>query len=88
MASLEHLRNEHEWLETQDSTHVQQETSLLGLSPVVIGGAKKQKHLKDVFDWLLKEVQLIRTYNSLYVERTRIGVNECFAMVSQRDAEV
>lgn len=44
--------------------------------------------LCDIFDRFLGEVKLIRTYNSLYIERTRIGVNECFALVNQRDAEV
>ena len=44
--------------------------------------------LCDIFDRFLGEVKLIRTYNSLYVERTKIGVNECFALVNQRDAEV
>ena len=44
--------------------------------------------LGDVFERFLKEVKLIRTYSTLYVERTKIGVSECFAMVNQRDADV
>lgn len=47
-----------------------------------------QRVLGDVFDSLLKDVKLIGTYNNLYLERSKIGVSECFAMVNQRDAEV
>ena len=47
-----------------------------------------QRVLNDAFDNLLKDVKLIGTYSNLYLERSKIGVSECFAMVTQRDAEV
>ena len=47
-----------------------------------------QRVLGDTFDNLLKDVKLIGTYSNLYLERSKIGVKECFAMVNQRDAEV
>lgn len=46
-----------------------------------------QRVLNDTFDNLLKDVKLIGTYSNLYLERSKIGVSECFAMVAQRDAE-
>lgn len=87
VATLEHLKNEHDWLAKQHRSLIQQDTSQ-DMSSAVIGGIETRELLKGFFDWYLKEVQLIRTYSSLYVERTKIGVNECFAMVNQRDAEV
>jgi hypothetical protein len=47
-----------------------------------------QRVLGDAFDNLIKDVKLIGTYSNLYLERSKIGVSECFAMVTQRDAEV
>ena len=47
-----------------------------------------QHVLSDSFDNLLKDVKLIGTYSNLYLERSKIGVKECFAMVNQHDAEV
>lgn len=47
-----------------------------------------QRVLNDAFENLLKDVKLIGTYSNLYLERSKIGVSECFAMVNQRDAEV
>jgi hypothetical protein len=47
-----------------------------------------QRVLGDTFDNLLKDVKLIGTYSNLYLERSKIGVKECFAMVNQHDAEV
>lgn len=44
--------------------------------------------LADNFERYRKEVNLFRTYSGLYVQRSKLGVNECFAMVNQRDAEV
>ena len=47
-----------------------------------------QRVLDDAFDNLRKDVKLIGTYSNLYLERSKIGVSECFAMVTQRDADV
>ena len=47
-----------------------------------------QQVLGDTFDNLLKDVKLIGTYSNLYLQRSKIGVKECFAMVNQHDAEV
>lgn len=47
-----------------------------------------QRVLGDAFENLTKDVKLIGTYSGLYLERSKIGVSECFAMVTQRDAEV
>lgn len=86
MNTVEHLRRAHTWFE-----------ELFERTPETNFGdrsvSKNQKEemrgiLCDTFDRFLGEVKLIRTYNSLYIERTRIGVNECFALVNQRDAEV
>lgn len=84
--TVEHLRRAHTCFE-----------QLFERTPETTSGDRsasmKQKEemrviLCDIFDRFLGEVKLIRTYNSLYIERTRIGVNECFALVNQRDAEV
>jgi hypothetical protein len=44
--------------------------------------------IDDVLLNLQQDVTLIRSYNRLYRERAKIGINECFAMVNQQDAEV
>jgi len=75
VATINHLKREHTWLENSVNTMQR----LPHISGIVT---------KDVFDWYLEEVKLIRTYSSLYEERTKIGVSEGFAMVNQKDAEV
>ena len=44
--------------------------------------------LQDTLGHLKQDVDLIRSYNRLFRERARIGINECFAVVNQLDAEV
>lgn len=50
--------------------------------------AATQDALVDKFAALVREVKLVETYSNLYLERSKIGVSECFAMVTQRDSEV
>lgn len=44
--------------------------------------------LLDIFNRFPKEVNLIRTYSGLYLQRTKIGVNECFALTTQLDSRL
>lgn len=43
--------------------------------------------LEDMLSRLKQDSTLIRSYNRLYRQRSKIGVNECFALVNQKDAE-
>lgn len=84
-AALEHLKTEHQWFEQN-------------VSPTIVSGdkigasmqdeAELRATLRETFDFFIKEAKLIRTYNNLYNERSKLGVSEGFAMVNQRDAEV
>ncbi|KAF2493174.1 hypothetical protein BU16DRAFT_540895 [Lophium mytilinum] len=47
-----------------------------------------QRILDEIFENLAREVKLIGTYSNLYLERAKIGVDECFAMMTQRDSEI
>ena len=82
-SAVEHLRSTHKWYEEDIKTGVLKidEEQLADEEESRIG-------LRDTLDQYLKEVELIRTYSTLYLERTKIGVQECFAMINQRDAEV
>ena len=51
-------------------------------------GAELRAPLQETFNSFLREAKLIRTYSTLYNERSKIGVSEGFALVNQRDAEV
>jgi len=42
----------------------------------------------DTLAQLSEDLVLTRSYNRLWRERARIGINECFALVNQQDAEV
>ncbi|PVI05248.1 hypothetical protein DM02DRAFT_112284 [Periconia macrospinosa] len=43
--------------------------------------------LDDTLGSLIDDIGLARSYNRVYRERARIGINECFAVVNQLDAE-
>lgn len=47
-----------------------------------------QSMLDDIFDNLAKEVKLVNTYATLYLQRSKLCVEENFAMINQRDSEV
>lgn len=44
--------------------------------------------MDDIFGQMLSEVSLLRTYSNLYLERSKIGIDECYAMTNQRDSEL
>ncbi|KAK8065025.1 hypothetical protein PG997_011772 [Apiospora hydei] len=44
--------------------------------------------LDDIFSQLLREVSLLRTYSTLYLERSKIEIDECYATTNQRDSEL
>ncbi|KAI0173505.1 hypothetical protein GGR52DRAFT_572012 [Hypoxylon sp. FL1284] len=44
--------------------------------------------MDDIFANLEKEVVLIGVYAGLYLERSKIGIDECYAMINQRDSEL
>ncbi|KAI5836721.1 hypothetical protein DFP73DRAFT_347240 [Morchella snyderi] len=78
--ALRHLKTEHEWIAAQcDDDHSGIESSTTRVD---------NTGLKDIWDVYLSELQLLRTYAMLYETRTQLAINECFAMVNQRDAEV
>ncbi|CAD6589452.1 MAG: hypothetical protein ASARMPREDX12_003838 [Alectoria sarmentosa] len=84
-AAFELLIKEHEWFEEN-------------VFPTPISGAatasspsnetELRAMLGETFESFLREAKLTRTYGNLYMERSKIGVSEGFAMVNQRDAEV
>ena len=47
-----------------------------------------QSMLDDIFDNLAKEVKLVNTYATLYIQRSKLCVEENFAIINQRDSEV
>lgn len=47
-----------------------------------------QSMLDDIFDNLAKEVKMINSYATLYLQRSKLCVEENFAMINQRDSEV
>ena len=89
--SITRLNEEYKWF---DENIAQPRRALErvndGRRPSWVGNAdlETRKALGDVSGQLVNEVKLIKTYNNLYLQRSQIGVNECFAMVNQRDADV
>lgn len=47
-----------------------------------------QSILDDIFDNLIKEVKMVNSYATLYLQRSKLSVEENFAMINQRDSEV
>lgn len=92
-AALEHLKREHRWFET--NTFVPIGAALPPPTSTLADRKSSFQYetdfhspLKEQFDSFLREIKLVRTYSNLYNDRSKIGVNEGFAMVNQRDAEV
>ena len=79
--SIEHLQRQNAWFKE----HI---VAAHANVPFIEDMRRIQSILDDEFDTLVKEVPLLRTYSNLYLERSKIGVDECFAMVNQRDSEV
>lgn len=44
--------------------------------------------LDDIFDNLAKEVKMVNSYATLYLQRSKLSVEENFAMINQRDSEI
>ncbi|MCJ1355916.1 MAG: hypothetical protein MMC33_005909 [Icmadophila ericetorum] len=84
MDMVEHLQKANEWFEQHHIPIVSKQH----LPSPVENEWSLPRLLKDNFIRYQKDVQLICTYNALYVERTKIGVSECFAMANQRDTEI
>lgn len=69
LASLRHLKVEHEWIRNQLNT------SLEGQSlPLLNRGLSEFND--DIWDVLISECELLKTYGKLYESRTKIGINE------------
>ena len=47
-----------------------------------------QSMLDDIFDNLAKEVKMVTSYATLYLQRSKLSVEENFAIINQRDSEV
>ncbi|KAH9889213.1 hypothetical protein F4778DRAFT_395310 [Xylariomycetidae sp. FL2044] len=77
-ASIEHLRAQAAWLGRTLGDGDQTRNN----------NPEDQADLEDTFENLEKEVRLIGVYTRLYLERSKIGVDECFAMTNQRDSEL
>ncbi|RPB11692.1 hypothetical protein P167DRAFT_213042 [Morchella conica CCBAS932] len=78
--ALHHLKTEHEWIAAQsDDRHLE-----TGDSTADVDNAG----FKDVWDVYLSELQLLKSYAELYKTRTQLAINECFALINQRDAEI
>ena len=57
-------------------------------SMTIFPSEKARSLLHNTFDSLKQDIELVRSYNRLYRVRSKIGINECFAMVNQINAEV
>ncbi|KAH0604229.1 uncharacterized protein H6S33_006606 [Morchella sextelata] len=78
--ALHHLKTEYEWIAAQSNDdHLEMDNSSAGVD---------NSELKDVWDVYISELQLLKAYAKLYETRTQLAINECFAMVNQRDAEL
>ncbi|KAI1851529.1 hypothetical protein JX265_012389 [Neoarthrinium moseri] len=76
--SIEHLKTQTAWFGD----------TLKGQSSIENDAKGIQCDMEDIFENLVKEVKLIGVYTKLYLERSKIGVDECFAMINQRDSEL
>lgn len=77
-ASIEHLRAQVVWFGKTTQSRGQVDARLLDA----------QSALEDILENLVSEVKLIGVYATLYLERSKIGVDECYAMINQRDSEL
>ncbi|ORY70497.1 uncharacterized protein BCR38DRAFT_422242 [Pseudomassariella vexata] len=77
-SSIQHLKAQTEWFRKTLNARADIEDHI----------QDAQSTMDDIFENLTKEVKLIGTYTSLYLERSKIGVDECFAMINQRDSEL
>ncbi|KAI1335996.1 hypothetical protein F5Y15DRAFT_427552 [Xylariaceae sp. FL0016] len=77
-ASIEYLRVQATWL----GAALRDQSTIDGSTNSI------QHDFEDTFENLEKEVKLIGVYTKLYLERSKIGVDECFAMTNQRDSEL
>jgi 16S rRNA C1402 (ribose-2'-O) methylase RsmI len=82
--SVDHLRKQLDWFQEKlPMASISTAEELHKSFPEIT-----HSNLSDVFDSLVKEVKLIGTYTKLYLDSSKIGVDECFAMSSQKDSEV
>ncbi|KAK7958539.1 hypothetical protein PG988_013387 [Apiospora saccharicola] len=79
-ASAEHLKSQSQWLSDRNLKRSPTDDDLEYQD---IHGA-----MDDIFSQMLSEVSLLRTYSNLYLERSKIGIDECYAMTNQRDSEL
>lgn len=79
-ASAEHLKSQSSWFSDRHTKH----------SPADDTEEDRDTHaaMDDIFSQMLSEVGLLRTYSNLYLERSKIGIDECYAMTNQRDSEL
>ncbi|KAI9846952.1 MAG: hypothetical protein M1838_001088 [Thelocarpon superellum] len=78
--SLRRIQQEHLWLERRwKPLHDDHSTALW---------RQNNEFVTDMFRFFLEETQLCRMYGKLYEERSKIGINEGFAMLGQKDAEL
>ncbi|KAK8034054.1 hypothetical protein PG993_009049 [Apiospora rasikravindrae] len=81
-ASVEHLESQSRWF---NDRHLEQH------SPTAdddMEGRDTHAVVDDIFSQILNEVSLLRTYSNLYLERSKIGIDECYATTNQRDSEL
>lgn len=74
-ATAGHLQSQSKWL--NDRHHVAEDSEVVDV----------RSALTDIFSQITQEVTLLRTYYNLYLERSKIGIDECYAMTNQRDSE-
>ncbi|KAI0127232.1 hypothetical protein BJ170DRAFT_366212 [Xylariales sp. AK1849] len=77
-ASIQHLKKQAAWYGSMLKAHEDVDDSV----------HDAQSTMSDIFENLEGEVKLVGTYTQLYLERSKIGVDECFAMINQRDSEL
>ncbi|KAK8026217.1 hypothetical protein PG990_004040 [Apiospora arundinis] len=79
-ASAEHLKSQSGWFNDRHLKRFSADEDM--------EGRNTQGALDDIFSQILHEVSLLRTYSNLYLERSKIGIDECYAMTNQRDSEL
>ena len=89
-AAIDHMVAQSTWYEERGEKNAFALTSPpAGTSPMTILPSEKARSLlHNNLDNLKQDIELVRSYNRLYRVRSKIGINECFAMVNQINAEV
>lgn len=80
---IERLIKENRWLRDSTLSPSRHSVHMVNASHLEL-----QDEIDDNLAQFSEEVELIQNYNDVFVKRSKLGVNECFALVNQRDSEL